>query len=77
MVLSPIQNYSLQSISSSHTAHFTTHALSPLGELSLASPLILACNGRHSRSWVPELSPSHNHSNSQCALRLELTPLVS
>jgi hypothetical protein len=39
-------------------------ALSLLSLLSLTSPLVPASNGGMSPSWVPELSPCHNHSNS-------------
>jgi hypothetical protein len=58
------------------TLSSSLRAPNPLHLLYHTSPLIPASNGGRFPSWVPEMSPSQSHSDTQCALHLYMPPLV-
>jgi hypothetical protein len=66
-------------ISLVHTVcpQFTIQAMSPLGLLPHANPLVPGYNGGRSPSWFPELSVLHSHSDSLCTFNLELSTPIS
>jgi hypothetical protein len=83
MALSAVHSYSLYSvIAITHSLQFTEHTPSVLFICCSSSPRVPAAHGRRSPSWIPELSPSHSHSNTSLTVHTrgtdysELSPVT-